>query len=144
MSIKQDRMSDRIRQILSELMLREVSDPRLHSVTVTEVKLDPELMFADVYVNAMDESRQKEVMQALKSAKGFLRREVGKRVRIRNVPDLIFHWDLTLERGEHLNKIISSLHIPPEPEPDPDMLDDEEGDDFTDENEINDTDDTME
>lgn len=144
MSIRQDRMSDRIRQILSELMLREVSDPRLHNVTVTEVKLDPELMFADVYVNAMDEARQKEVMQALKSAKGFLRREVGKRVRLRNVPDLIFHWDLTLERGEHLNKVISSLNIPPAPEPDPDMLDEDEGDDFTDENEIYDTDDTME
>lgn len=144
MSIRQDRMSDRIRQILSELMLREVSDPRLHNVTVTEVKLDPELMFADVYVNAMDEARQKEVMQALKSAKGFLRREVGKRVRLRNVPDLIFHWDLTLERGEHLNKVISSLNIPPAPEPDPDMLDEDEGDDFTDENEIYDADDTME
>lgn len=130
--IKQDRMADRIREILSELMLREVSDPRLHNVTVTEVKLDPELMFADVYVNAMSEERQKEVMQALKSAKGFLRREVGKRVRLRNVPDLIFHWDMTLERGEQMNQLIDGLYIPPpSEEPDDDEIIDFDDDEMT-------------
>lgn len=130
--IKQDRMADRIREILSELMLREVSDPRLHNVTVTEVKLDPELMFADVYVNAMSEERQKEVMQALKSAKGFLRREVGKGVRLRNVPDLIFHWDMTLERGEQMNQLIDGLYIPPpSEEPDDDEIIDFDDDEMT-------------
>lgn len=128
MTLKQDRMADRIQGILSELLLREVSDPRLQSVTVTEVRLDPELMFADVYVNALgDESRQQEVMTGLKSANGFLRREVGKRVRLRNTPELHFHWDLTLERGERLNQLISSLDIPPaDPE---DSLFDEDFDD---------------
>lgn len=124
MSIKQERMSERIRAILSELLLREVSDPRLQSVTVTEVSLDLELMFADVYVNALgDESRQEEVMSGLASANGFLRREVGKRVRIRNTPELHFHWDNTLERGERLNKLINSLDIPPAPEEDEDDFD---------------------
>jgi ribosome-binding factor A len=117
MSIKQDRMSDHIHAILSELLLREVSDPRLQGVTVTEVKLDPELMFADVYVNALgDETRRDEVLTGLGSAGGFLRREVGKRVRLRNTPELHFHWDLTLEHGERINRILSSLDIPPEDE----------------------------
>ena len=58
MSIKQDRMAERIRGILSTLLLREVSDPRLQGVTITEVRLDPELMFADVYVNALGEDRK--------------------------------------------------------------------------------------
>jgi len=138
--IKQNRMSDRIREILSELMLREVSDPRLHNVTVTEVKLDPELMFADVYVNAMSEDRQKEVMQALKSAKGFLRREVGKRVRLRNVPDLIFHWDAMLERGEQMNQLIDGLYIPPSTE---EPEDDDAIDLDDDETTFDDSDDTM-
>jgi ribosome-binding factor A len=131
MSIKQERMSERIRALLSELLLREVSDPRLQNVTVTEVSLDPELMFADVYVNALgDESRQEEVMSGLTSANGFLRREVGKRVRIRNTPELHFHWDNTLERGERLNKLINSLDIPPAPEEDDE--DDFDYDDFYD------------
>jgi len=113
MSIKQDRMSERIQAILSELLLREVADPRLQHITVTEVKLDPELMFANVYINALgDESRQKDVLAGLQRAKGFLRREVGKRVRLRNSPDLIFHWDATLERGEKIHHLISSLNIP--------------------------------
>ena len=119
MSIKQGRMSDRIHQILSQLLLREVSDPRLQDITVTEVKLDAELMYAKVYVNALaDESREQEVMEGLKKATGYLRREVGKRIRIRNTPELHFYWDETLERAERINSIISNLDIPPEPEDD--------------------------
>jgi len=116
MSIKQGRMSDRIHQILSQLILREVSDPRLQDITVTEVQLDPELMYAKIYVNALgDESREEEVMQGLKKANGWLRREVGKRIRIRNTPELHFFWDETLERAERINQLISSLDIPEEP-----------------------------
>ncbi len=118
MTIKQDRVAERIRAILSELLLREVADPRLKNVTVTEVTLDPELMFADIYVNALgDESRQDEVMAGLSRAQGFLRREVGKRMRLRTLPELHFHWDETLERGERMNQLLSSLAIPPEPPP---------------------------
>lgn len=116
MSIKQDRVSGRIRTILSELLLREVSDPRLHGITITEVELDPELQYAQVYVNALgDEDREADVMKGLEHATGFLRREVGKRVRLRKTPELIFHWDITLERSERINKLIASLDIPPAP-----------------------------
>lgn len=115
MSIKQERMNDRIHQILSQLILREVSDPRLQDITITEVRLDAELMYAKVYVNALgDESREEEVMQGFKKANGYLRREVGKRIRIRNTPELHFYWDKTLERAERVNNIISNLDIPPE------------------------------
>lgn len=115
MSIKQDRVSGRIRTILSELLLREVADPRLHNITITDVEIDPELMYASVYVNALgDETRQAEVMEGLKRAKGFLQREVGSRVRLRKSPQLIFHWDETLERSERINALLAHLEIPPE------------------------------
>lgn len=117
-TIKQDRVAERIQTILSELLLREVADPRLKNVTVTEVALDPELMFADVFVNALaDESRQDAVMAGLARAQGFLRREIGKRMRLRTVPELRFHWDETLERGERINELLSSLDIPPQEAP---------------------------
>lgn len=117
MSIKQARMSDRIQQILSQLLLREIADPRLQGITVTEVQLDPELMVAKIYVSAMgDESRQDAVMTGLRRAKGFLRREVGKRIRLRNTPELHFHWDHTLEHAERINQLISNLEIPPDSE----------------------------
>ncbi|MEL6310346.1 MAG: 30S ribosome-binding factor RbfA [Chloroflexota bacterium] len=117
MSIKKNRMNERIRAILSELLLREVSDPRLQGVTVTEVALDGELMYANVYVNALgDESREDEVMTALKSANGYLRREVGKRISTRNTPELHFHWDTTLEYGERINQLLDNLDIPDDDE----------------------------
>ncbi len=115
MAIKQGRMSERIQTILSELLRREVSDPRLHNVTITEVQLDPEMVVARIYVNALgDETRQTEVLTGLKRASGFLRREVGKRVRLRSTPELHFMWDTTLEYGERINRLIDGLVIPPD------------------------------
>ena len=113
MGLKKDRMNERIRIILSELLLREISDPRLQGVTVTEVILDGEMMYATIYVNALgDEERQASVMEGLERAKGFLRREVGQRIRTRNTPELHFHWDATLEHGERINQILDKLDIP--------------------------------
>ena len=117
MSIKQQRMNDRIQHILSQLLLREVSDPRLRAVTITEVRLDPELLAAKVYVSAMgDETRQQEVMKAFRRANGFLRRELGKRIRLRNTPELHFDWDHTLAHADRINQLINDLDIPAESE----------------------------
>lgn len=114
MKVKQERMAERIRMILSELLLREVSDPRVQGVTVTRVKIDPEMMFADIHVSALgDDARREEVLTGLKSAKGFLRREVGQRITTRNTPDLYFHWDDALEQSERINRLLDNLHIPP-------------------------------
>lgn len=124
MSIKQDRMAGRIHEILSVLLMRDVADPRLSDVTVTDVKLDPELMFARVYVNAFgDESRRKEVMAGLKRANSFLRREVAQRIQVRSAPELTFVWDEGLERSERVQRIFQDLVIPP---PDPEDVDVEE------------------
>ncbi len=113
MSLKRKRMSERIHQILSQLLLTEIADPRLQDITVTEVSLDPELMVAKVYVSAMgDENREGEVMAGLRRAGGYLRREVGQRVRLRHTPELHFKWDSTLAQADRINAIISSLDIP--------------------------------
>jgi ribosome-binding factor A len=101
MTIKQERMMDRVRELLSSLLLLEVTDPALKGVTVTDVVMDRELEYAQVYVNALgNEARQAEVMAGLRRAGGFLRRELGKRLRLRRVPNLHFHWDVSLARGE--------------------------------------------
>lgn len=70
--IRQQRTAEQLRMVLSDLFLRELSDPRLHGITVTDVKIDRELEHADVYVSALgDESREADVMAALNSAEGF-------------------------------------------------------------------------
>lgn len=143
--IKQERTGGHIRKILSQLILRDVADPRLHGITITDVELDPELLFAKVYVNALgEEERMPEVMSALNHAKGFLRREVAKRVKLRKAPELIFKWDESLERGERIDSLLAGLVIPRDenapvaPEPDADDVDDYE-DDEMDEGEDGDT-----
>jgi ribosome-binding factor A len=113
MSIKQDRMAERIQQVLSQLLMREVSDPRLQAVTVTDVQVDQEIMFARIYVNALgDEGRREEVMSGLKHANGFLRRELAQRIRMRNTPELRFIWDEALERADRVERLLDSLDIP--------------------------------
>jgi ribosome-binding factor A len=114
MSIKQDRMMERIREILSSLLLMEVTDPALSGVTITDVVLDRELEYANVYVNALgDDTRQPEVMAGLKRANGFMRYELGKRLRLRRVPYLNFHWDITFTRAEHIEKAIDKVKVKP-------------------------------
>ncbi len=118
MTLKQERMADRIREILSGLLLLEVTDPALHDITVVEVVLDQELEYADVYVNALgNEERQGEVMAGLKRANGFLRRELGKRIKLRRTPVLNFHWDITLSRGEAIEQALDRLELPPASRP---------------------------
>jgi ribosome-binding factor A len=115
--IRQERTAEEIRMILSELLRRDVSDPRLADLTVTRVLIDRELQHASVYVNALgDESRQKEVMQALDKAVGFFRYELAQRMSLRTVPELHFHWDPTLAYADEVDHILAGLDIPPEDE----------------------------
>jgi len=119
--IRQQRTADQLQRLLSELFQRELSDPRLQGISVTDVKIDRELEHADVYINALgDESREKEAMRALQKATGFLRREIARRMRLRKVPQLHMHWDPTLRQAMEVEAILDSLDIPPaEPENDP-------------------------
>ncbi len=115
--VRPQRSAEQIQIVLSELFRRQINDPRLTGVTVTQVLLDRELQYADIYVNALgDESRQADVMKALEKASGFLRRELSTRLSGRTVPQLHFHWDVTLAHAEELYQILDDLDIPPEGE----------------------------
>lgn len=92
--------------------MTEVTDPALLGVTVTEVTVDREIEYADVYVHSLDD--RDEVMAGLQRASGFLRRELAIRTRFRKTPVLHFHWDVALEHGERIDELLASLDIPPE------------------------------
>ncbi len=113
--IRQKRTADRIQTIMSELVQREIRDPRLQGLTITEVRIDRELQYADIYASALgDETRESEVITALNGVSGFLRRELAKRLTIRTVPQLHFHWDPTLAHAERVSQLLDSLEIPDE------------------------------
>jgi ribosome-binding factor A len=113
-----ERVNSLIRQEISDLLLRNVKDPRLGTfITVTAVDTSPDMRHAKVYVSrigSVDDRR--ETMGVLASAAGFLRRELGSRVRLRRVPELTFQWDDSLERGDHVLRLIDRV-APAEEEP---------------------------
>ncbi len=113
--IRQRRTAEQIRIILSELILRQTRDPRLQDLTITDVTIDRELQYSDVYVNALgDDAREAEVMAALQGARGYFRHELASRLDLRTVPQLHFHWDPTLANAEHISQLLDSLDIPSE------------------------------
>ncbi|MBE0411497.1 MAG: 30S ribosome-binding factor RbfA [Anaerolineales bacterium] len=112
------RIADRIQEELSEMMLFDVNDPRLEGVSITDVSVDRELAFADIYVSAIEGSqRSEEILNGFERASGFLRSELAKRVKLRIFPQLRFHWDPTFERGDRIDKLIASLQGSPHTNP---------------------------
>ena len=108
--IRLQRIADRIRQELSELLIREINDPRLQQIYITDVKIDKELTYADIFVSAVEGvSRSTDVLAGLESASGFLRQTLSSRVELRAFPRLRFHWDMTPENADHIEKILAEL-----------------------------------
>jgi ribosome-binding factor A len=108
----QRRVSDLIHTHLADLLERKANDPRLQMVTITDVAVTPDAFRADVHFSVLGEAEARAEAQAgLDSAAGWLRRELGRRLRLRNTPELIFHYDPSLERGEHIASILDELGL---------------------------------
>ena len=108
--VRLQRIADRVRQELSQMLIREINDPRLKNIFITDVKIDKELAFADVYVSAIEGSeRAPEILEGLESASGFLRRTLSSRVEVRAFPRLRFHWDPTPENADQVEKVLAEL-----------------------------------
>ena len=108
--VRLQRIADRIRQEISEMLIREISDPRLKLIYVTDVKVDKELAYADIFVSAVEGvSRSKDVLAGLESASGFIRRTLSSRVELRAFPRLRFHWDMTPENADRVEKVLAEL-----------------------------------
>jgi ribosome-binding factor A len=108
----QRRVGDMIRSHLMDLLERKISDPRLQMVTITEVAITPDAARADVHFSVLGGiEAQAEAQEGLRSAAGWLRRELGQRLRLRNTPQLFFHYDPSLERGEHIASILDELGL---------------------------------
>jgi ribosome-binding factor A len=104
------RIADRIREELSEMLIKELQDPRVSGVMVTDVALDRELAYADIYVSAVEgQERAEEVLEGMRSASGFIRRALAERIDLRSFPRVRFHWDMTPERADHIERLLNSL-----------------------------------
>ena len=105
------KIEERIFEELSTILLMEVSDPRLTSVSITKVKVDRELAFANIYVSSLEGSQAAdEIIAGLKHANGYLRSELAHRIEIRHTPRLRFYWDPSPEHADRIDQLIASLH----------------------------------
>lgn len=88
----------------------EIHDPRLTGISITDVSVDRELAYADIFISAVEGSaRSKEVLAGMESASGFIRRMLAERVDLRSFPRLRFHWDPTPERADRIEQILYTL-----------------------------------
>ena len=104
------RIADRIQEEISEMLIFDIQDPRVSSAYITDVTVDRELAFADIYIYSSTGSESaEEVISGFKHAGGFLRSELASKIELRTFPRLRFHWDPTPERAEHIEDLLDSI-----------------------------------
>jgi ribosome-binding factor A len=110
MTARTDRIGEEFREILAEAILT-LKDPRVGFVTVTGVKVTPDLRHAWVFYTSMGDDRERAGTRAgLRSARPHLRRVVGRQVRLKYLPELEFEEDVSMERGERIEALLRQLH----------------------------------
>ncbi len=109
-ALRRARLAHAIREVLSELLLTEMKDPRLAGVVISEVELSRDLKLAKAYFSLVGESeRERQAADGLAQARQYLRREVGRRLKIHNAPDLAFARDRGYERADRIERLLAGL-----------------------------------
>ncbi|MBR3209322.1 MAG: 30S ribosome-binding factor RbfA [Bacilli bacterium] len=110
MSIKVERISDALIEEISYILANEVKNSDINFVTITDVKVSNDLSYAKVYYTVLDDSKKETTAKALKEASGFIRHELRERVEIRQIPELTFVYDDSINEAKKIENIIEKLH----------------------------------
>src|SRR5919112_3504443 len=117
MTARTDRLDQLLRQEIGEILARDVQDPRIGFVTVTDVETVPDLSNARVWVSVIGQPEDRaQTMRALERAMPFVRRELGSRIRLRRIPELHVRADDTAERGTRVLRLLAELESGETPE----------------------------
>lgn len=103
------RIGDLIQRELSDLLARELRDPRVGMVTITSVDVSPDMSHAKVFITLLDKEHLAEALDGLGRAAGFLRSQLAKRVKLYSIPELRFQYDESFERADRLSRLIDSV-----------------------------------
>ena len=115
---RQGRIGEEIRKIISDMLLHGLKDPRLDSmISITAVEVTNDNSYATVYFSTIDtgsdeeknQQRHEEILEAFNTAKGYIRNEIGRKMKLRHTPELIFKYDHSLEYSSHIESILSTL-----------------------------------
>lgn len=105
-------MSEQLRRELADILRREVRDPRVAGITLTDVDVSPDYAHAVVFFSCLDASQVPAAREGLARAAGFLRSQLAQRVKLHAIPDLRFVYDESIERGDRLSRLIDGLRPP--------------------------------
>ncbi|MBB6282204.1 30S ribosome-binding factor RbfA [Geobacillus subterraneus] len=110
MNIRATRVGEQMKKELSDIIGRKLKDPRIGFVTVTDVRVTGDLQQAKVYISVFGGDEQREnTLKALEKAKGFIRSEIGQRIRLRKTPEILFEIDETIEYGSRIERLIRQI-----------------------------------
>lgn len=108
--IRLKRIQDQIQRVLTEILETKVNDPRVEGVYITDVSVDRELDYANVYVSSLDgEDRIEEILSGLENASGFIRYTLSQEVKLRVMPKLRFFWDETPDRADRIESLLAEI-----------------------------------
>ena len=110
MSVRTDKVSKLIKEEISLIFLHKIQDPQLGLITVTNVKVTPDLRQARIYFSIYDRSLREICMEKINELKGLIRSELGRRIKIKFVPELFFYIDDTLDYVEKIEGIFKEIH----------------------------------
>ena len=105
---RSERVSDQMKHEIADILMRKIKDPRIGFVTVTDVEVADDLRNAKVFVSVYGGDKE-ETLTGLKSATAFIRLELGRRMRMRVIPELLFRFDATVERGAHIMELLREI-----------------------------------
>jgi ribosome-binding factor A len=106
-----ERVADLIHKEISEMLVRSIKDPRIGFVTITRVTVSDDIRLAKVYFSVTGDQEERErSMTGLNSARGYVRKELGRRMRLKHTPDITFHFDPSIEYAIHIAEVIHQLH----------------------------------
>ncbi len=108
--IKLERINSSLVEQISYIIAHDVKNPDINFVTITGAKVTSDLSLAKIYFTVLDQSKIKETLSALKDASGYIRHELRERIEIRQIPELEFVYDESIEYGNKIEKIIDKLH----------------------------------
>jgi ribosome-binding factor A len=103
-----ERVSDQMKQEIADILMRKIKDPRVGFVTVTEVEVADDLRNAKVFVSVYG-SEKAATLKGLESASPYIRSELGRRMRMKFIPELLFRYDDSVERGAHINELLHEI-----------------------------------
>ncbi|MFJ5713295.1 30S ribosome-binding factor RbfA [Neobacillus sp. NPDC093127] len=116
MSHRANRVGEQMKKELGDIISRKIKDPRIGFVTVTDVEVTGDLQQAKVYISVLgDEEQRENTLKGLAKAKGFIRTEIGQRIRLRKTPEIIFEWDESIDYGNRIETLLHQLHTDDKP-----------------------------